>query len=67
MKKYTLLFGIILLCSSTAMAADLDLRNLDSDTRSMAPNSNSIMFKQNAEQYRQLTPLFPYTTLFRSN
>ncbi len=56
MKKYTLLFGMILLCSSTAMAADLDLRNLDSDTRSMAPNSNSIMFKQNAEQYRQLTP-----------
>lgn len=56
MKKYALLVSTILLYGSAALAADLNLRSLDTDTRSAAPNSNSIMFRRNAEQYRQLTP-----------
>ena len=55
MKKYALLVSAILLYGSAAVAADLNLRSLDTDTRSAAPNSNSIMFRRNAEQYRQLT------------
>ncbi len=56
MKKYALLVSTILLYGSAALAADLNLRSLDTDTRSATPNSNSIMFRRNAEQYRQLTP-----------
>jgi parvulin-like peptidyl-prolyl isomerase len=56
MKKYALLVSAILLYGSAAAAADLNLRSLDTDTRSATPNSNSIMFRRNADQYRQLTP-----------
>ncbi len=56
MKKYVLLMSIICLWSVSSSAEEINLKELDSYSRTSAPNSNSLMFKQNADQYKQLSP-----------
>jgi len=55
MKKYILLTTSVLLLSTQVYAQGVDLKEIDTLSRSAAPNSNSIMFRQNAEQYKQLS------------
>lgn len=55
MKKYLLLTGVVLLWSSMVQAEEINVQELDSYSRTSAANSNSLMFKQNADQYRQLS------------
>lgn len=55
MKKTVLLAGLILLFGSTANAEDNMLREIDAEARMQNPNTNSLMFRRNAEQYRQLS------------
>lgn len=54
MKKF-IFVTTVLLYITPAIAEDLSLKDLDSASRTSQPNSNSIMFRRNAEQYRQLT------------
>lgn len=56
MKKYILWMSVICLWGSLAQAEEINLQELDNFSRSGSPNSNSLMFKQNASQYRQLSP-----------
>lgn len=56
MKKYILWASMVCLWSSLAQAEEINLKELDNFSRTAAPNSNSLMFKQNASQYRQLSP-----------
>ena len=55
MKKTVLLLAVILLMVSPAQSEDINLQQLDTDSRTSQPNSNSLMFKRNADQYRQLS------------
>src|SRR5574344_1877893 len=56
MKNLSLVIIIAtLFYSISANCADVDLNNLDTNTRVQRPSSNSVMFRHNAEQYRQLT------------
>ncbi len=58
MKKYALIMGLTMavIPALTVNAADIDLQNLDADSRAaVSPIGNSIMFRRNAEQYRQLS------------
>lgn len=55
MKKLTLLLICSTFCFSVAHAADIDLQLLDEESRAEQPSNNSIMFRHNADQYRQLT------------
>lgn len=55
MKKIIFFFATFLLCTPSAKSADVDLQRLDSASRMEQPNSNSIMFRRNAEQYQQLS------------
>ncbi|MBR1904466.1 MAG: hypothetical protein IJ824_04750, partial [Alphaproteobacteria bacterium] len=58
MKKYALLIGLgaAILPMMAASAANVDLQALDADSRAVIdPTNNSIMFRRNAEQYRQLS------------
>ena len=55
MKKTIILFATVLLGVSAAKAEDVNLRELDAESRISQPNTNSIMFRQNAEQYKMLS------------
>ncbi len=55
MKKFVFFFTAFLLSAQSAVAADVDLQGIDSASRMEKPNSNSIMFRRNAEMYQQLT------------
>lgn len=55
MQKIILFSGLFLSICNLSFAADLNLQNIDSQTRIERPNTNSIMFRRNAEQYRQLS------------
>ena len=55
MKKIIILFATVLFGVSAAKAEDVDLRELDAESRMSQPNTNSIMFRQNAEQYKMLS------------
>ncbi|MBR3676257.1 MAG: peptidylprolyl isomerase [Alphaproteobacteria bacterium] len=54
MKKTTLLITTFLLLTPNVWAQDVDVHEIDSETRSQ-PNTNSLMFRRNAEQYRMLS------------
>ena len=54
MKKTTLLITTFLLLTPNVWAQDVDVHGIDSETRSQ-PNTNSLMFRRNAEQYRMLS------------
>lgn len=55
MKKTFLVITFFLLSLSAALAAEVNFRELDEQSRMSRPSSNSIMFRRNAEQYRQLS------------
>ena len=55
MKKIILFSGLFLLIGNVASAEDLNLQDIDSQARMERPNTNSIMFRRNADQYRQLS------------
>ena len=55
MKKIFLAAGVAWFCSMPVWAENVDLKELDSQARMERPNTNSIMFRRNAEQYRQLS------------
>ena len=58
MKKYALITGLALVIMPTlnVNAADINLQDLDADSRAAINQmGNSIMFRRNAEQYRQLS------------
>ncbi|MBP5353057.1 MAG: peptidylprolyl isomerase [Alphaproteobacteria bacterium] len=55
MKKIFVIALLTFLCIRPAFATDVNLQQLDSDSRTSRPSSNSIMFRRNAEQYRQLS------------
>ncbi|MBR1841096.1 MAG: SurA N-terminal domain-containing protein [Alphaproteobacteria bacterium] len=55
MKKTILLLATFLLMISSAQSEDINLQQLDTDSRASQPNSNSLMFRRNADQYRQLS------------
>ena len=53
MKKTILILIATFFCALNTQAAEVNVRQLDAASRSA--NSGSIMFRQNAEQYRQLS------------
>ena len=55
MKKIAIISALAIFFSHTALAADVNLQELDSQSRMQNPNTNSIMFRRNAEQYRRLS------------
>ena len=55
MKKLVLLSSFVLFFGFTAQAENIDLQEIDNQARMDRPNTNSIMFRRNAEQYRQLS------------
>ena len=55
MKKIILFASIVLLFGANPTLAQLDMKQLDSSIRAAQPNSNSIMFRRNANEYRNLT------------
>lgn len=55
MKKIILITTALLLCAPNVWAEDVDLQQIDSATRAAQPNTNSLMFRRNAEQYKMLT------------
>ena len=55
MKKLVLLSSFVLFLGFTAQAENIDLQEIDNQARMDRPNTNSIMFRRNAEQYRQLS------------
>lgn len=55
MIKITLLIALFLLYSPTIQSSSIDMKNLDAQSRAQAPNTNSIMFRKNAEQYKMLS------------
>lgn len=55
MKKFLFTLAFLLCLSQITCAADLDLKALDAASRSANPNNGSIMFRQNAAQYEQLS------------
>lgn len=54
MKKTIIYIAAFLTAIAYANAEDLDLKRLDADSRASQPNTNSIMYRQNAEQYKML-------------
>lgn len=55
MKKIFFLTALMFFPITAVYAANIDLKELDTESRSSRPNTNSIMFRRNAEQYRQLS------------
>ena len=55
MKKLVLMLGILCGFAGSAMAQEMNLQELDSQARMERPNTNSIMFRRNSDQYRQLS------------
>ena len=55
MKKLVLLSSFVLFLGFTAQAENIDLQEIDNQARMDRPNTNSIMIRRNAEQYRQLS------------
>lgn len=55
MIKNILLITLFLLYSPTTQSSNIDMKNLDAQSRAQAPNTNSIMFRKNAEQYKMLS------------
>lgn len=55
MKKILITVAIIMLSASYTQAADIDLQQIDNQTRAAQPNSNSIMFRRNADEYNRLS------------
>lgn len=55
MKKIIIYIAAFLTAVSYAKAEDVDLKRLDAETRAARPDTNSIMYRQNAEQYKMLT------------
>lgn len=56
MNKLFLLLSVTFIYSSVSVAAENDYQEIDNISRIQNPNTNSIMFRRNAEQYKQLTP-----------
>lgn len=55
MKKLSLYLFATLLFSLPVSAERIDFDSIDMQSRASKPNTNSIMFRRNAEQYRQLS------------
>lgn len=55
MKKLVLTLSILGGLAGSAFAQEMNLQDLDSQARMERPNTNSIMFRRNADQYRQLS------------
>ena len=55
MKKTILLTAILLSYTTVAAAEGVNMQQLDSAIRSAQPNTNSIMFRRNADEYRNLS------------
>lgn len=55
MKKLILFVSIILLIHANPTLAQMNMQQLDSSIRAAQPNNNSIMFRRNAQDYRNLT------------
>ncbi len=56
MKKVLLIiFMAILYQISAVQAEDVDLQQLDTEARTQSPATGSLLFKRNAEEYRQLS------------
>lgn len=55
MKKLILFASIILLIHANPTLAQLNMQQLDSSIRAAQPNNNSIMFRRNAQDYRNMT------------
>ena len=55
MKKLVLTLSILGGLVGSAFAQEMNLQDLDSQARMERPNTNSIMFRRNADQYRQLS------------
>ncbi len=55
MKKSIIFFAAFLMCISTLRAEDVILKEIDAESRASNPNTNSIMFRHNAEQYKMLS------------
>ncbi len=55
MKKLSLYLFATLLFSLPVSAEKIDFDSIDMQSRASKPNTNSIMFRRNAEQYRQLS------------
>ncbi len=55
MKKIIIFFAAILTYISTTQAEDVDLKEIDAQSRASQPSSNSLMFRRNAEQYNMLS------------
>ena len=54
MKKTIIYIAAFLTAIAYAKAENLDLKQLDAESRASQPNTNSIMYRQNAEQYKML-------------
>lgn len=55
MKRFVLFCAAMFMPVFGTYAENLNLKELDSQARAEQPNTNSIMFRRNAEQYRQLS------------
>lgn len=55
MKKQIFILLSLCFCTFEANSAEVNLQQIDTDSRIMQPASNSIMFRRNAEQYQQLS------------
>ena len=55
MIKNILLTTLFLLYSSITHSSNIDMKTLDAQSRVQSPNTNSIMFRRNAEQYKMLS------------
>ena len=55
MKKSIFLLSTFLLFAQSVSAAEVDVKELDSASRMNQPNTNSLMFRRNSEQFRQLS------------
>jgi parvulin-like peptidyl-prolyl isomerase len=55
MKKIPLYTALILGYAVAVNAAEVNVGGLDTEVRSQRPNTNSVMFRRNAEQYRRLS------------
>ncbi len=55
MIKFILVCAAMFVQVFSAYAENVNLKELDSQARAEQPNTNSIMFRRNAEQYRQLS------------
>lgn len=55
MKKTIIFFAVFFTCISVAKAEDVNLKEIDAESRASQPSTNSIMFRRNAEQYNMMS------------